>query len=189
MARDVDCAGACAADRARHRRWRWRRLTIRGVPTRVWKNLPPTLRELLVHARATYGPREFLVYEDDRVTYESFYRAAVAIARELQKQGVTKGDRVALIMRNLPEWPAIFYGAGIIGAIVTPLNAWWTGPELEYGLGRFRRQGRLHRCRAAGAHRGASRQLSGLEAHLCQPLRRRAAEPDRERGSRMCWAR
>jgi long-chain acyl-CoA synthetase len=37
-------------------------------------------------------------------------------------------------MRNLPEWPAIFFGAEIVGAIVTPLNAWWTGPELEYGL-------------------------------------------------------
>lgn len=109
-------------------------VVIRGVKTRVWKNAPPTLRELLMLARAAYGPREFLVYESDRATYESFYRAAVAIAYELQKQGVKKGDRVAIIMRNLPEWPAIFYGAGIIGAIVTPLNAWWTGPELEYGL-------------------------------------------------------
>ena len=109
-------------------------IEIRGVPTRVWKNLPPTLRELLVHARAAYGAREFLVYEEDRVTYESFYRAAVAVAYELREQGVQKGDRVAIIMRNLPEWPAIFYGAGILGAIVTPLNAWWTGPELEYGL-------------------------------------------------------
>jgi long-chain acyl-CoA synthetase len=37
-------------------------------------------------------------------------------------------------MRNLPEWVAIFYGAAVAGAIVTPLNAWWTGAELEYGL-------------------------------------------------------
>ncbi|HSM94851.1 MAG TPA: class I adenylate-forming enzyme family protein [Rhizomicrobium sp.] len=109
-------------------------VVIRGIRTRVWKNLPPTLRELLAAARAAHGPKEFLVYEGDRATYESWYRAAVAIANELIKQGVKKGDRVALIMRNLPEWPAIFYGAEIIGAIVTPLNAWWTGPELEYGL-------------------------------------------------------
>ena len=109
-------------------------VVIRGVKTRVWKNLPPTLRELLVAAREAYGPRDFLVYENDRATYEGFYRAAVAIANELLTLGVKKGDRVAIIMRNLPEWPAIFYGAEIIGAIVTPLNAWWTGPELEYGL-------------------------------------------------------
>src|SRR6202012_5940483 len=55
-------------------------------------------------------------------------------ANELIGRGVKKGDRVALIMRNIPECPAIFYGAQIIGAVVTPLNAWWTGPELEYGL-------------------------------------------------------
>src|SRR6201992_1469724 len=109
-------------------------IEIRGVKTRVWKNLPPTLRELLLAARTGFGPRDFLVYENDRATYESFYRAAVAVANELLKQGVKKGDRVAIIMRNLPEWPAIFYGAEIIGAVVTPLNAWWTAPELEYGL-------------------------------------------------------
>jgi long-chain acyl-CoA synthetase len=107
---------------------------IRGVQTRVWKNLPPTLRELLAAARAAFGPRDFLVYEDDRATYESFYRAAVAVANELLKQGVKKGDRIAIVMRNLPEWPAIFFGAEIIGAVVTPLNAWWTALELEYGL-------------------------------------------------------
>ena len=109
-------------------------LTIRGAKIRVWKNLPPTVRELLMFSRAMFGQREFLVYEGDRVTFEAFYRASVAIAAELQKQGVEKGDRVAIIMRNLPEWPAIFHGAAMIGAIVTPLNAWWTGPELEYGL-------------------------------------------------------
>ena len=107
---------------------------IRGVKMRVWKNLPPSLRELLVFARAMWGKREFVVYENDRATYETWYRASIAIARELEKHGVKKGDRVAIIMRNLPEWPAIFYGAGILGAVVTPLNAWWTGPELEYGL-------------------------------------------------------
>jgi long-chain acyl-CoA synthetase len=106
---------------------------IRGIKTRVWKNAPPTLRDLLVLGRA-HGDKTFLVYEDDRATFETFTRAALAVAAELTKQGVKKGDRVALIMRNLPEWPAIFLGTMIIGAIVTPLNAWWTGPELEYGL-------------------------------------------------------
>ncbi|MBO0753312.1 MAG: acyl--CoA ligase, partial [Bradyrhizobiaceae bacterium] len=36
--------------------------------------------------------------------------------------------------RNLPEWPAAFFGTLLVGGIITPLNAWWTGPELEYGL-------------------------------------------------------
>ena len=108
-------------------------VVLRGIPTRTWKNAPPTLREVVLFGRM-YGTREFIVYESDRVTYEGFYRAVVTLAHALLKTGVKKGDRVALIMRNLPEWPVIFYAAEIIGAIVTPLNAWWTGPELEYGL-------------------------------------------------------
>jgi long-chain acyl-CoA synthetase len=108
-------------------------LVIRGVATKVWRHLPATLGSVLEQARV-HGRKDFLIYEDERVTYDGFYRAAAAFGRELQSRGVGKGDRVALVMRNLPEWVACFYGAAAIGAIVTPLNAWWTGPELEYGL-------------------------------------------------------
>ena len=106
---------------------------IDGVSMRVWKNLPPSIRATVEVSRA-HGQRVFLAYEDERVTFEAFYRAVSAFARELQAQGVAKGDRVAVIMRNLPEWAVAFYGAAAIGAIATPLNAWWTGAELEYGL-------------------------------------------------------
>src|SRR4051812_18498377 len=106
---------------------------IRGIPTRVWKNAPPTLRDVFLNSRA-FKDREFLVYEDDRATFEAFARATIALARQLQADGVQKGDRVAVIMRNLPEWPVAFFAGVLAGAIVTPLNAWWTGPELEYGL-------------------------------------------------------
>ncbi len=106
---------------------------IRGVPTRVWKNAPPTLRILAQMVRA-YGDRDFTIYEDERVSYEANYRASAHIAHKLVAMGVRKGDRVALAMRNLPEWPAIFFAAVSIGAIMVPLNAWWTGGELEYAL-------------------------------------------------------
>jgi long-chain acyl-CoA synthetase len=106
---------------------------IRGRPMRVWKNIPPTLRDLFVAARA-YGDRVFLVHEDERVSFEAFARAALAIAAGLVADGIAPGDRVALVMRNLPEWPTAFFGIALTGAIVVPLNAWWTGSELEYGL-------------------------------------------------------
>ena len=109
-------------------------LTIRGIPTRVWKNAPPSLRAEVEAGRAFGSERIFLVYEDERVSFEAFYRAVSAFARELQAAGVKKGDRVAVVMRNLPEWPVVFFAGVSIGAVVTPLNAWWTGPELEYGL-------------------------------------------------------
>jgi long-chain acyl-CoA synthetase len=108
-------------------------IEIRGVKTKVWKNLPPTLRSVVALSRA-HGERIFLVYEDERVSFEAFHRAVAAFAAELAAQGVVKGDRVAVIMRNIPEWVVAFYAAASLGAVVTPLNAWWTGPELEYGL-------------------------------------------------------
>ena len=108
-------------------------LVIRGIPTTVWKNAPATLRDVVTNGRA-FATREFLVHEGDRVTFEAFHRAVAALAEQLAADGVVKGDRVAVIMRNLPEWPVAFFAAVSLGAIVTPLNAWWTGAELHYGL-------------------------------------------------------
>jgi len=108
-------------------------VVIRGVPTRTWKNAPPSLRAVVEVSRAS-ADRVFLVHEDERVTFEAFHRAVATLAEVLAADGVVKGDRVAIVMRNLPEWPVAFYAAASVGAIVTPLNAWWTGPELEYGL-------------------------------------------------------
>jgi long-chain acyl-CoA synthetase len=130
----VPLAAAHAALTAPGKPFEMEEVLIRGVPTRVWKLAPPTLREVFQHGRATHGPKTFLVYEDDRATFSGFALAALAIADELMRQGLRKGDRVAIAMRNLPEWPAAFFGTVLAGGIATALNAWWTGPELEYGL-------------------------------------------------------
>ncbi len=106
---------------------------IRGIHMKVWKNAPPTLREVYALG-AAWGPRDHLVFEDERATIAAFQAAASKFAHQLIADGVKPGDRVAVIMRNLPEWPVAFWGGVLAGAIVTPLNAWWTGPELEYGL-------------------------------------------------------
>ena len=106
---------------------------IRGVKTRVWKKAPPTLREVFIQGR-THGERIFLVYEDERASFEAFAKATLVFAEELIKRGVKKGDRVALATRNLPEWPVVFFATLLVGGIITTLNAWWTGAELEYGL-------------------------------------------------------
>jgi long-chain acyl-CoA synthetase len=109
-------------------------IEIRGVPTRVWKNAPGTLRNVL-DLSSLHGDKTLVVYEDERVTFTQHYRAASTFARRLVDDfGVQKGDRVALAMRNFPEWMVAFWGATAAGAIIVPLNAWWTGPELEYGI-------------------------------------------------------
>ena len=109
-------------------------LEIRGVPTRTWKHAPPSLRAVLDMSRA-HGDATFLVYEDERTTFAEHYRIACTLAHRLQSTfGIAQGDRVAIIMRNLPEWIMAFWGATLAGAIVVPLNAWWSGEELRYGL-------------------------------------------------------
>ena len=107
---------------------------IGGVPIRVWKNAPPTLRSVF-DLSALHGDKPFVVYEDERLTFGEHHRAAATFAHRLiDSYGVRKGDRVAIAMRNFPEWLLAFWGAAVAGAIVVPLNAWWTGPELEYGV-------------------------------------------------------
>jgi long-chain acyl-CoA synthetase len=107
---------------------------IEGRRTKTWKNAMPSIRAVLEASRA-HGDASFIVYEDERLTYAQHYASAAAFADTLVTDfGVRKGDRVAIAMRNFPEWPVAFFGAAATGAIVVPLNAWWTGPELEYGL-------------------------------------------------------
>jgi long-chain acyl-CoA synthetase len=106
---------------------------ISGVTQRVWKNAPATLRDVFNAARA-HKDRTFLVYEGERATYEAFARAAVVFARELQALGLVKGDRVAIAMRNVPEWPVAFFGTILAGGVAVPINAWSTGPEMQYVL-------------------------------------------------------
>jgi long-chain acyl-CoA synthetase len=109
-------------------------LDIRGVPTRTWKHAPPSLRAI-IDMSVAHGDAIFLVYEDERTTFAEHYRIACTLAHRLQSTfGITQGDRVAIIMRNLPEWIMAFWGATLAGAVVVPLNAWWSGEELHYGL-------------------------------------------------------
>ena len=107
---------------------------IRGIATRTWKNAPSSLRAVL-ELSVAHGDATFLVYEDERTTFAEHYRIACTLAVRLRDRfAVAKGDRVAIVMRNLPEWVMAFWAATLTGAIVVPLNAWWTGEELSYGL-------------------------------------------------------
>lgn len=108
---------------------------IRGVPLKVYKNAPPTITAILDAAAQQFGDRTYIVYENERVTFKAMQLGARKLARHLYLNcHVRKGDRVAVIMRNYPEWPVGFFAAVSAGAIATPMNSWWTAEELEYGL-------------------------------------------------------
>ncbi|HXW35960.1 MAG TPA: class I adenylate-forming enzyme family protein [Acidimicrobiales bacterium] len=134
MAEAMSLEEASAALTAPGQMFEMEEVEIFGVPTRVWKNCPTSLRVVLELSRG-HGDADFLVYEDERTTFAEHFDAAAAIATRLhERYGVTKGDRVGIIMRNLPEWALTFWGASAAGAVLVPLNAWWAAPELKYGL-------------------------------------------------------
>lgn len=109
------------------------RVVIRGRANVVWKNALPTMAHAVAHLRQ-FKALPFAVYGEERIGYDGFLRAVETFGRHLAARGVGKGDRVALAMRNLPEWPVVFFAVTAIGAIVVPLNAWWSGNELAAAL-------------------------------------------------------
>ena len=107
---------------------------VNGVQLKVYTQAPNTLRDILA-ATSLFAQRDFVVYQDERVTFDAHLRAVAHFAEALKTEfGVQPGDRVAVIMRNYPQWPVAFFAALSIGAIATPMNSWWTGEELDYGL-------------------------------------------------------
>src|SRR5580704_15875470 len=109
------------------------RATVNGIEMTVWKHAPATLRQIL-DLSLSHATHDFLVYQGQRFTVDEHYRAASTLARRLLDDGVTKGDRVAIASRNLPQWVIAFWGTVLTGAVVVPINAWWTTEELQYGL-------------------------------------------------------
>lgn len=107
---------------------------IGGVDYRIFPNIPPNMKGLYQEGLA-YADETFLVYEDTRWSYQESYQRAARIAQHLvEDYSITKGDRVALASRNYPEWIATYMAVTMIGAVIVPMNSWWLGEELEFGL-------------------------------------------------------
>ena len=107
--------------------------TIRGVPAKSYVAAPPTMRAIW-ETTVAHADKDYLVYEDERYTYAEIHAQVRKLAAYLVANGVTPGSRVAIAMRNYPEW-VVGYWAGVsVGAAVVGMNAWWTPPEMEYAL-------------------------------------------------------
>jgi len=110
-------------------------ITVRGVPLRAYRAAPLDLRQAWL-ATAGFGDRDYLVFEDERLTYAEAHRQVAQVARQLgERFDVRPGDRVAISMRNYPEWTLAYWATVSLGATVVGMNAWWTGAEMAYALG------------------------------------------------------
>ncbi|GAA3694745.1 class I adenylate-forming enzyme family protein [Gordonia hankookensis] len=103
---------------------------IDGHPVRAYANIPGTLIEIFEAMRA-HDDTTHLVHEDNRLTVREVRAQAGALAARLARDfGVRRGDRVAIVMRNCPEFVTSWWASVVLGAVAVPMNSWWKGPEL-----------------------------------------------------------
>lgn len=107
---------------------------VGGRPMKNWKHRQRSMREKIATA-GLRGDAEFLVWGEQRITYGDFAKLVWGCARELKRRcGFRRGDRLAVLSYNCPDWLVTLFGATSVGGIGVGLNGWWTRREIEYGL-------------------------------------------------------
>jgi long-chain acyl-CoA synthetase len=110
-------------------------ITANQRPVRTWRHAPRSLGQILERSREVGADRALLVLGDERVSHAEHHDRVMRLSAALVDDlGVTPGDRVAIAMRNLPEWSIAFFAAAVVGAIAAPLNAFWNGTEMAFAL-------------------------------------------------------
>lgn len=123
----------------------WKTLTAPGAEFEL-KRVGAYGRDVLAYVRAPsdlgeiwaesaqFGEREYILFEKERLTYSAAHRATNSIRAWLARHGVARGDRVAIAMRNYPEWMLIYWACVSAGIVVVGLNAWWVTSEMAFAL-------------------------------------------------------
>jgi acyl-CoA synthetase (AMP-forming)/AMP-acid ligase II len=108
---------------------------VLGVPQEVFRQRLPNLPAAFATAAERWGDRPFLVSDGGTRTFAEALQDAYAVARLLKdRYGIEKGDRVAVVAANCPEYVVVAWGIISAGAILSGLNGWWTGPEMVHGI-------------------------------------------------------
>ena len=108
---------------------------VLGEPMPVFREREPHLRAILERS-AAFGDREYMIVDDGRrISFAEHAQVVASVARAFSERfGVAKGDRVAILAANCPEWIVSFWAALSLGAIPVGLNGWWAGEEIRYGV-------------------------------------------------------
>lgn len=110
-------------------------VTINGIETPVFSKVPENLGEIYRLAAEQHPQLPFLIYQEQRYSFSETYAMAGNLAMSLEQRfGIIKGDRVTVCSRNNPEWCLAYMAVTMLGAIVVPMNSWWRGSEMSFGL-------------------------------------------------------
>ena len=108
-------------------------VNVRGEDLLCYKNQPATLRDIWLSS-LRFGNADYLIYGNERLSYSEAHEHIVGVSNWLIEHGVEVGDRVAIAMRNYPEWMLAYWACMSIGVTCVGMNAWWATPELEYAI-------------------------------------------------------
>jgi long-chain acyl-CoA synthetase len=88
----------------------------------------------LIATTATHGDRPAIRMDDFVMTYTELSDEAAQVAAAIRRLGLVPGDRVGMVLPNVPAFPVLFYGALLAGCVVVPMNPLLKAPEIEYYL-------------------------------------------------------
>jgi len=106
---------------------------INGQNYQVYCNAPANLAQVINDSRRS-DEQNFLVYQDKRLSFKEFFQQVDSLASWMHEKGITQGERVAIAMRNRPEWVVAFCATALIGAVPAPLNSFGLEQELSDAL-------------------------------------------------------
>ena len=104
-----------------------------GINYREFTNTPKTLASFFEYG-LMFPEWEFIVFNNERFTYQEIHKKAAQTANALKDAGIKKGDRVAICMANNPEYIISYMAVTSMGAVCVLLNSWWVPDEVSYGL-------------------------------------------------------
>ncbi|MDE2120191.1 MAG: long-chain-fatty-acid--CoA ligase [Betaproteobacteria bacterium] len=105
-----------------------------GVPADIDPGAYRSLPELLQRSFERFAERDAFSFMGRRTTYAQWRRDATALAAWLQQQGLRPGERIALMMPNVPQYPIAVAAALLCGLVVVNVNPLYTARELEHQL-------------------------------------------------------
>ncbi|MBU2552174.1 MAG: long-chain fatty acid--CoA ligase [Proteobacteria bacterium] len=111
----------------------WHKSYPGGVPSSMdFEDL--TMPQILARTAKKHPDRDALVYMGRRISYAELDRLANRFANGLERLGVRAGDRVALLLPNIPQIVIAYFGLWRMGAVSVPNNPLYTDRELEHQL-------------------------------------------------------
>ena len=109
------------------------RTDVRGQSLLAYKTAPATVRDFWLSTQQ-FAERGYIVFGDERMTYGEAHTVTRNVAAWMQARGIVAGDRVAVAMRNYPEWMLAYWACALAGVACIGMNAWWTPDEMAFAI-------------------------------------------------------